>query len=379
MEQQKKHSVLVVDDQSSNIMALTHILSPEYTVYAVKNGVDAISAAEKQLPDVILLDVVMPEMDGFDVITKLKASETTKHIPVIFITGLTDVEDEKKGLALGGADYIGKPFSTAIVRLRVKNQIESKRQMRLIIDKELAEKSSRTAIEFLLKMNHEMLTPMNAIIGFTQMLKMPGQSEALKDDCVNEIEEASNRLLGLIRDLLGISGNDTPMLMLSEAEFSLEETLSTTLKEIAVKVAEKRQSLTSDIAADVPRILIGDGGRLSQVITNLLLNAVKFTPGRGKIHISVSLAGGADSDQSDSVTLQVEVTDTGVGIAKDMQGDIFSAFMRNDAAVDERGGGIGLGLAMSKRIVALMSGEIWVESEVGSGSKFVFTCKLRKR
>ena len=124
MVNERKNSVLIVDDENSNIMALTHILSPEYTVYAAKSGQSALAAAQKHMPDVILLDVIMPEMDGYAVISKLKNITETKNIPVIFITGLSDADDEEKGLALGAADYIPKPFSPALVKLRVLNQIK---------------------------------------------------------------------------------------------------------------------------------------------------------------------------------------------------------------------------------------------------------------
>ena len=119
----KKNSLLIVDDEKSNIMALSHILS-EYTVYVAKNGIDAIEMANEHLPDVILLDIIMPEMSGYEVIAALKSSDKTRSIPVIFITALNDAWDEEKGLYLGAADYISKPFSSAIVKLRVQNQIQ---------------------------------------------------------------------------------------------------------------------------------------------------------------------------------------------------------------------------------------------------------------
>ena len=128
----RDHSVLIVDDESSNIMAITHILSPNYIVYAAKNGQSGIKAAHKYLPDIILLDVIMPEMDGYSVIAALKDSDATHDIPVIFITGLSGVNDEEKGLALGAADYISKPFSPSIVKLRVNNQIRMIEQIRTI-------------------------------------------------------------------------------------------------------------------------------------------------------------------------------------------------------------------------------------------------------
>ena len=124
MEGTKKHSVLVADDEKSFIMELTDILSPLYEVYAVKNGQDTIKTAEEMQPDVILLDIVMPDMDGYEVIYMLKSNEKTEHIPVIFVTGLRETDDEERGLHLGAADYISKPFSSGIVKLRVSNQIE---------------------------------------------------------------------------------------------------------------------------------------------------------------------------------------------------------------------------------------------------------------
>jgi diguanylate cyclase (GGDEF)-like protein len=124
MDGEKKNSVLIVDDDKTNIMALTHILSNDYTIQAARNGYNAIKAAEQRLPDVILLDVIMPDMDGYTVIRVLKNSEKTRDIPVIFITGLNDAESEEKGLVLGAADYISKPFNPAIVMLRVRNQIQ---------------------------------------------------------------------------------------------------------------------------------------------------------------------------------------------------------------------------------------------------------------
>jgi len=119
-----RSSVLVVDDESSNIIALMNILNPEHTVYAAKNGENALAVAQKQQPDVILLDIVMPDMDGYTVISELKKLEATRNIPVIFISGLGKANDEEKGLALGAADYITKPFSPALVKLRVLNQIK---------------------------------------------------------------------------------------------------------------------------------------------------------------------------------------------------------------------------------------------------------------
>ena len=132
MNADNKNSILIADDESSNIIALTHILSSDYKIYAAQNGRDAIEAALKYMPDVILLDILMPDMDGYEVITAMKNIEKTKSIPIVFITGLSSDDDEEKGLSLGAADYITKPFNSAIVKLRVLNQIKILSQLRTI-------------------------------------------------------------------------------------------------------------------------------------------------------------------------------------------------------------------------------------------------------
>ena len=168
MEEAKKNSVLIVDDEKANIITLTHILGPTCTVYASKDGLDAIEAAQKHLPDVILLDILMPEMDGYEVIEALKNNETTKAIPVIFITGLSGDDDEKKGLSLGAADYISKPFNSVIVELRVQSQLKIVNQMRAL-DKQLKQQMLMASI------SQNSLADANNDILFTSTLRMTGE------------------------------------------------------------------------------------------------------------------------------------------------------------------------------------------------------------
>ena len=204
MDKQIKNSVLIVDDDNVNITVLTSILSPDYDVYAAESGMDGIMLADKHVPDIILLDIIMPEMNGHDVLAALKSSEKTQDIPIIFVTTLDCPVEEEKGLALGAIDYITKPFVPNIVKLRVQNQIKIINQMRVIIEKELTEKSNHAKLEFLSNVSHDMLTPMNTIIGMTQILKrkyIPGDIREYLDD----IDDASRNLLKYINDLLGIS------------------------------------------------------------------------------------------------------------------------------------------------------------------------------
>ena len=376
----KKNSILIVDDEGSNIIALTHILSPEYKIYAAINGQDAIEIAEKHQPDIIVLDIVMPEVDGYKVMASLKSAATTKNIPIIFITSLTGSKDEEKGLALGAADYITKPFRDTIVKLRIRNQIKIINQThqlieneRLIIEKEFTEKSSLAKIEFLVRMSHEMLTPMNAIMGMTQILMMSENTKQAMER-LEEIDAASKRLHRLINDLLEISGSDSSALTLTYAPFSFNTMIKDIIKRIESYSLSKKQTLTYGIDPAIPMFLNGDKGRLSQVIVNILVNAIKYTYENGKVHLLVNIL----EEDSESVTLQIEITDDGIGIPKDKQKEIFGIFEQTSQAREKKPGGAGLGLPISKRIVEMMGGQIQVESELGAGSRFVFTCRLNK-
>jgi len=385
MSKEKKHSILIVDDEQMVIQALVEILSPDYNVFIAKDGSEAIKQSKRLLPDVILLDVIMPDMDGYDVINILKNTESTKDTPVIFITGLDEIYAEEKALMLGASDYIIKPFNSGIVKLRVRNQIKIleryeiesnlnvvlKLQAELVAAKELAEHSSRAKSEFLSRMSHEMLTPMNVITGLLRVIKMkPEKTQGYLAD----FEKASQNMHGLINNLLDISGMEYGITELDESEFSFRDMLNAVIKEAAGYSDSKHQKVISDIGQSIPDKLIGDEKHLSQIINNLLGNAIKFTPDNGEIHVSAHVK----DDDNDKCIIQVEVADNGVGISKEQQSRLFELFEQLDGSHTRKHGGIGIGLVLSKRYVEMMGGEIRVESEQGEGAKFIFTCKLGK-
>ena len=367
MDEIKTNSVLIVDDDNANILALMHFLSPEYNVYAVKNGRDAAAAAQKYRPDVILLDIVMPGMDGYAVMDALKSADETRDIPVIYITGLSDAGDEEKGLSLGAADYISKPFSSAIVRLRVQNQIRLVNQTRLIIEKETAEKSNRARSEFLSRMSHEMRTPMNAITGMTALAK--GTDDAAKrDEMLEKISDASDRLMNLIDDVLDMYDLEEGKLRLSDAEFSFADMMKGALRDAGPGAEAKGQSLEAEVDPSIPGAIIGDGRRLARVVGHLLSNAVKFTPEGGSIRVGASVK----AVEGEKLTIQIDVADNGIGMTAEELERLFVPFEQADGGVDRRYGGAGLGLALSKHIAELTGGGISAESEPGKGSRFAF-------
>jgi len=372
MKKTKTNSVLIVDDEKTNILALTHILSPVYDIYVSRDGQDAIDAAHEYLPDIVLLDVLMPGMDGYAVIEKLKDSEATREIPVIFITGLRGVEDEKKGLSLGAVDYISKPFHTSIVELRVHNQIKLVNQMRELLAKELAIQSNRAKSEFLSRMSHEMRTPMNAVTGMTHLARNTGDMYK-KDEYLEKAEAASRDLMRLIDSVLDVTGIGNDDLTLDCAEFSFEAALQELLDGMDAEIKAKQHSVSVDLDPAMPEKLIGDKKRLFQVISALLSNAVKFTPKQGDIGLGASVA----EVINETLTLQVEVIDNGPGIPRDQQTDIFALFEQADGGANRKFGGVGSGLYIARHIAVMMGGGIKVESEPDKGARFVFTAVLK--
>jgi len=235
--------------------------------------------------------------------------------------------------------------------------------------KERAEQGSRAKSSFLANMSHEIRTPMNAIIGMTAIAKKTNEP-ARKDYCLEKIEGASVHLLGVINDILDISKIEEDKFELSYNEFDLSAMIQRVVNIFEFRLGEKKQKLTVNLDPDLPKRIITDDQRLAQVITNLLSNAVKFTPEGGSI--SLSMRRLEDKEQN-FCTLETVVTDTGIGIPREQQDKLFASFVQVDSSIGRRFGGTGLGLAISKRIVELMNGKIWIESETGKGASFTFT------
>ncbi|MCL1813699.1 MAG: response regulator [Treponema sp.] len=235
-----------------------------------------------------------------------------------------------------------------------------------------AENASKAKTDFLSNMSHEMRTPMNAVIGMTAIAKNSVEIDK-KNYCLNKIEEASNHLLGVINDILDMSKIEANKFELSPIEFNYEKMLQKVVTVSSFRADEKRQELTINIDKNVPPVLIGDDQRLSQVIANLVSNAIKFTPDGGSVNIDTRQI----EQTGDSCTLRISVTDSGIGITEEQKKRLFTSFAQADSGTSRKYGGTGLGLAISKRIVEMMNGEIWVTSESGKGATFTFTAVLQ--
>jgi signal transduction histidine kinase/CheY-like chemotaxis protein len=232
-----------------------------------------------------------------------------------------------------------------------------------------AEQGSRAKSSFLANMSHEIRTPMNAIIGMTTIAKS-SKDPARKEYCLDKIESASAHLLGIINDILDMSKIEEDKFELSFTEFDLSAMVQRVVNIFEFRLGEKKQQLSVDLAPDLPKRIITDDQRLAQVIANLLSNSVKFTPEGGSISLSIHRL---DDKKTDFCTLEAKVADTGIGIPLEQQGKLFASFVQVDSSIGRKFGGTGLGLAISKKIVELMDGNIWIESETGKGATFTFT------
>jgi signal transduction histidine kinase/ActR/RegA family two-component response regulator/PAS domain-containing protein len=236
-----------------------------------------------------------------------------------------------------------------------------------------ASAASKAKSEFLSIMSHEMRTPMNAIIGMTAIARKTTDFME-KNRALSQISIASSHLLNLINDVLDMAKIEAEKLELMPSQFEFERTLQRALTVVQYRADEKQQNLDVYIDPAIPQYMIGDETRLTQVVTNLLSNAVKFTPESGKICLNVTKT----AETATHCDLRIEVSDTGIGISAEQQERLFHAFEQADSGTSREYGGTGLGLSITKRIVEMMGGRIWVESELGKGAKFIAVVKMER-
>ncbi|MDR1218903.1 MAG: response regulator [Treponema sp.] len=236
-----------------------------------------------------------------------------------------------------------------------------------------AEEASKAKSNFLANMSHEIRTPLNAIIGMAN-IGGAGQGVEKKDYCLNRIKSASAHLLNVINDILDMSKIEADKFELSMTTFDFTAMLNRVIDVFDFKIEEKKLVLDVVLDPDIPSAIVSDEQRLAQVITNLLSNAVKFTPEGGSVTFGAKLL---EEDAGDCV-IEIIVADTGIGVSPEQEAKLFHSFEQADNSISRKYGGTGLGLVISKRIVEIMNGRIWVKSELGKGSSFIFTIRAGK-
>ena len=240
--------------------------------------------------------------------------------------------------------------------------------------KERTEQASRAKSTFLANMSHEIRTPLNAIIGMTGIAKKSDDRNR-KDYCLDKIESASVLLLGIINDILDMSKIEEDKFELSCTEFEFAAMIQRIVNIFEFRLGEKEQRFTVDLSPELPQRIVTDEQRLSQVITNLISNANKFTPRGGSITLSIRRLENEAQEDANYCTLEIRVTDTGIGISEEQQDKLFQSFVQVDSSIARKFGGTGLGLAISKKIIEMLQGKIWIESGEGKGSSFIFTIR----
>ncbi len=352
-----KTRVLVVDDITRNLQIVgTMLRNAGYEVMPTTSGAQALERVRVQLPDLILLDLMMPEMDGLEVCHRLKADPLTQQIPVIFLTASNEMEYLVKGFEAGAVDYVTKPFNPPELLARVRTHVELQQA------RERLREMNNEKNEFMGIVAHDLRSPLTAIYGFSEVIQQePHMDYSELREFAGRIHDTAKRMAEMVQNLLDANRIERGELNFNLAPTDLASLLSLLTESHRARAGAKRQTIHLETESAPVRALV-DPNVMVQVMENLLSNAVKYSPPGKNIHVRLRKLPD---------TVRFEVQDEGPGLSAEDQKKLFGKFARLSAKPTGGENATGLGLSIVKRMVEAMNGRVWCESEPGKGAKFV--------
>jgi signal transduction histidine kinase len=376
--------ILVVDDVPTNVRVLAGILKiAGYDTLTASNGPEALELLEAATPDVVLLDVMMPDMDGFEVCRRIRSDPAKAFLPVVMVTALHETGDRIKALECGADDFLTKPVDDVEVLARVKSLVRVKRQRDALKQAYLDLQSLESLRDSLTMMLvHDLRTPLTTILGPMEMLQTGqfGALESLQKEIIAMSLRSGYRLLGLVNELLDVSKMESGEMSLHRSQVDVSNVVHEAVELVAKVNTNDMSRIQYEFEDDLPEIY-ADEDLLRRVLVNLIANAMKFTRNEGTVTVCAAQTQD-DSGTNDSTSktkkaaVVISVSDEGEGIPPEDRERIFEKFGQVESRRAGRKMSTGLGLTFCKLAVEAHGGRIWVDSEIGKGSTFHFTIPL---
>ena len=374
--------ILVVEDEAGARATMSAILEDAgYKVTGLEKGAEALEMIRSRSFNVIIADIRLPDIDGIEILELAK--EINPEVAIIMMTGYASIETAVNAVNEGAYAYFVKPINPDEIKTTIANalkqqrlSLENKRLVeslqhsnRLLFEaNEELKKATQAKSEFLAQMSHDLRTPLNVIIGFSELMRdeVPGKVNEEQRQCLDDILTSSKHLLDLINDVLDLSKIESGKMKLKLTNIALSDVIELLRSTVVPILAPRKQSLDVEIEEGLPQVH-ADKSKVREVLFNLLSNATKSTPDSGKLRVKAV---------RDGDWCQVSVIDNGIGIKKEDQERIFEPFYQLDNPLTTERRGTGLGLTLVKQIIESHGGQIWVDSEYGRGSRFTFTLPL---